>query len=88
MNVFLEKSKINMKYSGCSLNSKMIQDVWCLTRKSNKHRLMETKLSEKHFNKDTFSRMTVSLAVQLLSSSVIAMLKKQQMISLLFLIYV
>ena len=72
----LKKSKRNMKYSGCPLNSKMIQDVWRLTRKNNKHRLMETKLSEKHFNKDAFSRMTVSLAVQLLSSSVVTMLKK------------
>ena len=37
---------------------------------------METKLSEIHFNKDTFSRMTVSLAIQLLSSSVVTMFKK------------
>ena len=72
----LKKSKRNMKYSGCPLNSKMIQDVWRLTRNNCKHRLMETKLSEKHFNKDTFSRMTVSLAVQLLSSSVVTMFKK------------
>ena len=37
----LKKSKRNMKYSGCPLNSKMIQDVWRLTRKKSKHRLME-----------------------------------------------
>ena len=65
-----------MKYSGCPLNSKMIQDVWLLTKKKSKHRLMETNLSEKHFNKDAFSRMTVYLAVQLLSSSVVTMLRK------------
>ena len=65
-----------MKYSGCPLNSKMIQDIWRLTRKNNKHRLMETKLSESFFNKDAFSRMRVSLAVQLLSSSVVTMLKR------------
>ena len=77
-----------MKYSGYPLNSKMIQDFWRLTRKNGKHRLMETKLSEKKINKDAFSRMTVSLVVQLLSSSVVNHVKKQQMISLLFLIYV
>ena len=37
---------------------------------------METKLIGKYFNKDAFSRMTVSLTVQLLSSSVVTMLKK------------
>ena len=35
-----------MKYSGCPLNSKMIQDVWRLTKQKSEHRLMETNLSE------------------------------------------
>ena len=65
-----------MKLSGCPLNSKMIQDIWCLTKKKFKHRLMETNLLEKRFNKDVFSRMTVYLAVQLISSSVVTMLRK------------
>ena len=41
----LKKSKRKMKYSGCPLNSKMIQDAWRLTKKKSKHRLMETNLS-------------------------------------------
>lgn len=56
-NIFLKKSKRNTKYSSYPLNSKIIQDAWCLTRKNCKHRLMETKLSEKRFNKNTFLRM-------------------------------
>ena len=57
------KSQKNMKYSGCPLNSKIIQDVWCLTKTKSKHRLMETNFSEKRFNKDVFSRMTDYFAV-------------------------
>ena len=38
--------------------------------------MIETKLSEIHFNKDAFSRMVVSLAFQLLSSSIVTMLEK------------
>ena len=38
--------------------------------------MIETKLFEKYFNKDAFSRMTVSLAVQLISSSIVTILKK------------
>ena len=63
-----------MKHSWCSLNSKMIQDVWRLTTNKSKHRLVETNLSETFFNKDTFSCMTVYLAVQLLYSSVVTLL--------------
>ena len=40
----LKKSKRNMKYSGCQLNSKMIHDVWPLTKKKAAHRLMDTSL--------------------------------------------
>ena len=72
----LKTSKRNMKYSGCPLNSKMIQDIWRFTKKKPKHRLMETNLSAIFFNKDVFSRMTVYLVVQLLSSSVVTMMRK------------
>ena len=51
----------------------MIQDIWRLTSKKCKHRLMETKLSA---NIDVFLLRTVSLAVQLLSPSVVVKLKK------------
>ena len=66
-----------MKYSRCPLNSKMIPDVWRLTKEKSKHRLMETNLSEKPINKDVFSCMTVYLAVQFLSSSVVTMIRKE-----------
>ena len=82
----LKKSKRNMKHSGCPLNSKIIQDVWCLKKNKSKHRLMTTNLSENYFNKNAFSHMTVYLVDQLLSSSVVTM--KQQMIVVLILIYV
>ena len=72
----LKKSKRKMKYSGCPLNSKIIQDGWRLTRK-----IVNTDWRKqsypKIFNKDVFSKMTVSLAVQLLSSFVVTMLKKK-----------
>ena len=71
----LKKSKRNMEFDGCPLNCKMIQDIWRKTNEGCHHRLMETKLSEKHFNKDGFSRMNVSLATQLLSSSVASMME-------------
>ena len=71
----LKKSKRNMKFDRCQLNSKMIQDIWRKTNEECHHRLMETKLSEQHFNKDGFSRMNVSLAIQLLSSSVASMME-------------
>ena len=71
----LKKSKRHMEFNGCPLSSKMIQDIWRKTNEGCHHRLMETKLSEKHFNKDGFSRINVSLATQLLSSSVVSMMK-------------
>jgi hypothetical protein len=72
----LKKSKQNMVFSGCPLNSKMIQDIWRLTRKKSPHRLMDTMLTEKHFNKNAFLRMVVMYAVQLMSSRVVMMIKK------------
>ena len=83
----LKTSKRNMKYSGCQLNSKMIQDVWPLTKNKAAHQLMKTNLLDL-FNKDEFSRITVYLAVQFFSFSVVTILKRQQMIVVFFLIYV
>ena len=71
----LKKSKRNMEFDGCPLNSKMIQDIWREKNEECHHRLMETKLSEKLFNKDGFSKMNVSLATQLLSSSIVSMME-------------
>ena len=45
---------------------KTIANVWREIRFINDHRLMDTRLTEKHFNKDGFSRMNVSLVVQVL----------------------
>ena len=42
----------------------MSQDIWRNPNEGYHHRLMETKLSEKHFKKERFSRMNVSLATQ------------------------
>ena len=67
----LKKLKGNMKYTECPLNSKLIQDVWRLTKKKSNHWLMETDLSEKNT-----SRVIVYLVDQLLSSSVVTMLRK------------
>ena len=61
----LKKSKRNMEFDRCPLNSKMIQDVWRKTNEGCHHRLMKIKLSEKYFNKDGLSRMNVSLATHL-----------------------
>ena len=65
-----------MVFSGCPLNSKMIQDIWRLTRKKCPHQLMDTMLTEKHFNKNAFLRMVVMYSVQLMSSRVVMMIKK------------
>ena len=62
----LKKSKIIMEFNGCPLNNKMIQDIWRKINEGCHHRLMETKLSEKHFKKKRFSRMNGSLATQVL----------------------
>lgn len=48
----------------------MIEDVWKLTKVNNKYRLVDTKLTEKHFNRDAYSRINIALAVQLLSNSI------------------
>ena len=53
----------------------MLQDVWRLTKKNSLYRLMETNLSENHFNKNAFSRMVVMFAVQLLSHRVANMMR-------------
>ena len=53
----------------------MIQDVWRLTKNNSSYRLMETNLSEKHFNKNAFSRMVVMFVVQLLSHRVANMMR-------------
>ena len=53
----------------------MIQDVWRLIKVKSKYRIIDTSLSD-FLNKDAFSRMTVYLTVQLLSSLVVTMLRK------------
>lgn len=72
----LKKSKRNMVFSSCSIKSKMIQDIWRFTRRKCPHRLIDTMLTEKKINKNTFLRMFVMYAVQLLSSCVVMMMKK------------
>ena len=53
----------------------MIQDIWIKINEGCHHRIMKTKLSETYFTKDGLSRMNVSLATHLLSSSVSSMME-------------
>lgn len=69
------KSKRDIKFGKCPVNLGMSQEVWealggllC--------QLQETKLTIHHFLKNAFSRMSVSLAMQVLSASTAAMIRK------------
>jgi len=52
---------------------RMIEDIWLETDGAT-GQFHETKLTMRHFNKNAYSRMNVSLAAQLLSSSVMHMI--------------
>ena len=54
---------------GCTLHLKIIVHVCRGARTSNDHLLMVTRLTEQNLNKEGFSRMNVSLIVQVLSAS-------------------
>ena len=62
-----------MKCSSRPLNSKIIQDVWRLTKQNLDTNLWKQSYLKKCFSKDNFSRITVSLAVKLSSSSILTM---------------
>jgi len=76
-NSSLKSSKRNLKYSPHQpINLGLIETIWDLRQSEEAPMsLQETKLTRKHFTKDAFSRMRVSLSMQVLSASVAAMLE-------------
>ena len=71
----VNKSKLNLIQKSCPLYLKIIADVWRVTRVSDSHLFMDTRLTKNHCNKDRFFRMNVSLSVQVLSASTCNMIQ-------------
>ena len=67
-------SKRNIKFGKCPVNLGMIEEVWLEMEGATKQ-LQETKLSRQHFDKNAYSRMNVSLAMQVFSASVAKILR-------------
>jgi hypothetical protein len=68
-------SKRDLKYGNDPINLNAIFEMWKATGGLT-HQQSHTKLSTAHFYKDAYSRMRVYLAVQVLSQSVVNMLKQ------------
>ncbi len=76
LEISLEKtSQRNIKYGKCPTNIKMIEEVWLKTGGATVQ-FHPTKLTIAHLDKNAHSRMNVSLAIQLLSSSVAALIQE------------
>jgi hypothetical protein len=69
------RSKRKLRWSGNPLNLWMIQNCWEATD-GRSLRMQDTKLTMRHFVKDAFSRMKVYLATQVVSDSVVQMIKR------------
>ena len=69
-----KKSKRNIKYGKCPINLGMVEDIWIETGGATLQ-FHPTKLSIRHFDKNAYSRMNVSLAAQVLSKSVATMIR-------------
>ena len=67
-------SKRDLKYGKCHMNLEMINNVWRALG-GGASQLQESKLTAAHFDKNAFSRMNVALAMQVLSSTVTAMIR-------------
>jgi len=67
-------SRRELKYGNCPTNMKMVEDIWIETDGPS-GQMHTTKLTMLHFDKNAHSRMNVSLATQLLSASVAAMIR-------------
>ena len=68
-----ENSKRNLKYNGEKLNLKMLRDVWeCDSGKMGN--LRTNMLTNDHFVKNSYSRMRVHLAVQVVSNSMVRLI--------------
>jgi hypothetical protein len=68
------KSKRDIKYGKCPLTLWLIENVW-RAMGGDTCQLQETKLTIHHFHKNAYSRMNVSLAMQILSLSVAMMIR-------------
>jgi len=62
-------SKRELKYGGAWISLRLIEEIWTKTC-GNSGQLQTTKLTMRHFVKDSYSRMNVALATQVLSGSV------------------
>ena len=71
---YAKKSKRNIKYGKCPINLGMVEDIWIETGGATLQ-FHTTKLSIRHFDKNAYSRMNVSLAAQVLSKSVATMIR-------------
>ena len=63
-------SKHNIKYGKCPVNLGILEDIW-FEMGGATLQFHPPKLSIRHFNKNAYSRMNVSLAAQVLSGSVV-----------------
>ena len=70
-----KNSKRNLRYGNDPINLNAIYAMWVATGGLT-FQQSHTKLSMAHFFKDAYSRMRVNLAVQVLSQSVVQMIKK------------
>lgn len=68
------KSHRDIKFGKCRVNLRMAFDIWKALG-GDTNQLQETKLTIHHFIKNAFSRMNVSLAMQILSESVAVMIR-------------
>jgi hypothetical protein len=68
-------SKRDLKYGKCFLNLYMVERVWRALG-GGTSQLQESKLTTSHFDKNAFSRMNVALAMQVLSATVAAMIRR------------
>jgi hypothetical protein len=62
-------SKRELKYGGAWISLRLIEEIWTKTC-GNSGQLQTTRLTMRHFVKDSYSRMNVALATQVLSGSV------------------
>lgn len=69
-----KSSKRNIKFGKCPIKLTMVEDVWIKSDGAT-GQLQETMLSFAHFDKNAYSRMNVSLAMQVLSASVARMIR-------------
>ena len=65
----MKVSKRELKYGGAWISLGLIEEIWTKTC-GNSGQLQTTRLTMRHFVKDSYSRMNVALSTQVLSGSV------------------